>query len=144
MAFHSPSSTSTSSSTYAPATPTYTPLNPCPDANNTLYISPLSSHQENSTSSTAGNNFTRYCDVNSPLDSATNAAKISEAFVYSLDDCVELCASLNFWANDSDCTVAVYDAEGSRPGNCVVGRAEGVKFGGLDQRQGVAVAVLDI
>jgi hypothetical protein len=64
--------------------------------------------------------------------------------VYSLDDCVELCASLNFWASDKNCTVAVYDVNGSRPGNCVVGRAAGAQVGDLDGKEGIAVAMLSI
>jgi hypothetical protein len=140
------SATPTTSSVYLAATPTYMPLNPCPDANNTLYTSPLSSrlNDSNSTSKAAGLNFTRYCDVESPLDSVTNASKISEAFVYSLDDCIELCASLNFWASDKNCTVAVYDVNGSRPGNCFVGSATSVQVEDLGEKDGIAIAILNV
>jgi len=137
---------STSSSTYQPTIPTYTPLDACPDANNTLYTN---SQADRSTSdstaekNTAGLTFTRYCDVASPLDGNAKASTLSEAFVYSLDDCIELCASLNYWANEASCTVAVYDVKGSRPGNCWVGKAEGVVgVSDLEEKDGVAVAVL--
>jgi hypothetical protein len=140
------SATPMTTSTYLAATPTYTPLNPCPDANNTSYTSPLSSRLDdsNSTSKTGGLNFTRYCDVGSPLDNVTNASRLSEAFVYSLDDCIELCASLNFWASDRNCTVAVYDVNGTRPGNCFVGRVAGVQIGDLGEKDGTAIAILNV
>jgi hypothetical protein len=93
---------------------------------------------------TVGLTFSRYCDVATPLDGNTKASTLSEAFVYSLDDCIELCASLNYWANEASCTIAVYDIKGSRPGNCWVGRSEGVTgVGDLEEKDdGVAVAVL--
>ena len=132
---------SSSSSTYQPTIPTYTPLDACPDANNTVYTS---SQADRTSDSTAGLTFTRYCDVASPLDGNTKASTLSEAFVYSFDDCIELCASLNYWANEANCTVAVYDVKGSRPGNCWVGKSEGVEgVGDLEEKDnGVAVAVL--
>jgi len=148
---HSHSSTptsamSSSSSGYQPTIPTYTPLNACPDANNTLYTSSQADRSSDSTAEkkTAGLTFTRYCDVASPLDGNAKTSTLSEAFVYSLDDCIELCASLNYWANDANCNVAVYDVKGSRPGNCWVGSAEGVVGAGdLEEgKDGVAVAVL--
>ena len=135
---------SSSSSSYQPTIPTYTPLDPCPAANNTLYTSSQADRQSDSTVETAGLNFTRYCDVASPLDGNVKAFTLSEAFVYSLDDCIEVCASLNYWANDANCTVAVYDVKGIRPGNCWVGRSERVvSIGDLEEEEdGVAVAVL--
>lgn len=89
--------------------------------------------------------FTRYCNVNSPFESSSTGAakKLSEAFVYSIDDCIEICASFNFWGNKTNCTMAVYDVKGSRPGNCWVGSANGVKVGESEEEDGFAVAVLD-
>lgn len=138
---------SSSSSGYQPTIPTFTPLDACPDANNTLYTSSQADRASDSTAekTTAGLTFTRYCDVASPLDGNANvkASTLSEAFVYSLDDCIELCASLNYWADEAKCTVAAYDAKGSRPGNCWVGRAEGVSgVGDLEEKDGVAVALV--
>ena len=102
------SAMSSSSSGYEPTIPTYTPLNACPDANNTLYTSSQADRTSDSTAekTTAGLTFTRFCDVASPLDRNAKASTLSEAFVYSLDDCIELCASLNYWADDIKCTVA--------------------------------------
>ena len=62
--------------------------------------------------------------------------------MYSLEDCIEVCASLNFWAGNSDCAFAAYDAKGSRPGNGWGGKAEGLKVGDLKEKDGMAVAVL--
>lgn len=76
------------------------------------------------------------------MDGVRGASTLSEAFAYSLDDCIEVCASLNYWASDKNCTVAVYDAKGSRPGNCWVGGFEGVSIGDLEEKDGVAVAIL--
>lgn len=143
--FHSSSPTSASPSSfssYRATVPTYVPLNPCPDANDTTYTSPLSNRQSDSASKTAGLKFTRYCDVDSPVDGVKSASTLSEAFVYSLDDCVEVCASLNYWAGNQNCTVAVYDVKGSRPGNCWVGGFEGVSIEDLQDKDGVAVAIL--
>lgn len=63
--------------------------------------------------------------------------------MYSFQDCIELCASLNFWGGNADCGFAAYEAKGSRPGNCWVGKAEGLKVGDLGEKDGMAVAVLD-
>jgi hypothetical protein len=139
------SAMSSSSPDYQPTIPTYTPLNACPDANNTRYTSSQVDRTSDSPAEkTVGLTFTRYCDVASPLDGNVKAATLSETFVYSLDDCIELCASLNYWANEAKCTVAVYDVKGSRPGNCWVGRSESLT--GVDDLEekddGVAVAVL--
>ena len=89
----------------------------------------------------AGLNFTKYCDFASPL-SSPNARHISEAFVYSFSDCVEVCAAYNFWNADSNCTVAVYQATASRPGNCWVGSASDVSVSSLNVQQGNDVAIL--
>lgn len=140
------SAMSSSSSGYQPTIPTYTPLDACPDANNTLYTSSQADRASDSKAEkTAGLTFTRYCDVASPLDGNGNAkaSMLSEAFVYSLDDCIELCASLNYWAGEAKCTVAAYDVKGSRHGNCWVGSAEGVAgVGDLEEKEGVAVALV--
>lgn len=90
--------------------------------------------------SDAGLNFTKYCDVDSPL-SNTGAKTLSEAFVYSFSDCVEVCASLNFYAGDGNCSVAVYQPNADRPGNCWVGSAN-TTFSQLGAKTGIDVALL--
>ena len=62
--------------------------------------------------------------------------------MYSLDDCIEVCASLNYWGSDKNCTVAVYDVKASRPGNCWVGKTESVNVADLQEKDGMAVAML--
>jgi hypothetical protein len=76
------------------------------------------------------------------LDGVTSAPTLLEAFVYSLDDCIEVCASLNYRASDKNCTVAVYDVKGSRPGNCWAGSSEVVNVADLHEKDGMAVAIL--
>lgn len=90
----------------------------------------------------AGLTFTKYCDFASPLTTQTGAKRIAEAFVYSFSDCVELCAGTNFWNANSNCTVAVYQPQGSRPGNCWVGNAESVSVDDLERQEGTDVAML--
>jgi len=68
---------------------------------------------------------------------------ISEAFVYSFSDCIEACASYNFWGENSNCTVAVYTPSASRPGNCWVGSASDVTIASLSVKKGTDVALLE-
>lgn len=128
-----------STSTFSAATPTYTPLSDCPDSNNTAYTSSFA--QESSSNKRSGLHFTKYCDLSNPL-SEGGAQRISEAFVYSFSDCIEVCAGYNFWNGGSNCTVAVYQSGGSRPGNCWVGHASDVKASSLNETQGTDVALL--
>lgn len=62
--------------------------------------------------------------------------------MYTFKDCIELCASANFWSQSANCSVAVYEPEASRPGNCWVGEADGVRVGELNGKEGVEVALL--
>lgn len=136
-----PSSTAVTSTFSAP-TPTYTPLSDCPASNNTRYISSFAAGTSGSVTSGTGLNFTKYCDLESPL-TTTNARTISEAFVYSFSDCIEVCAGYNFWAAGSNCTVAVYQPTGTRPGNCWVGSVSVEHgIGGLSVKEGMDVALL--
>lgn len=140
-----PSATvSAAAGTYSGPTPTYQPLDSCPSANNTSYTSNYTRNLDISESSdTANLTFTLHCDLESPLSgNISDATTLSETFVYSLQDCIELCASLNFWAGTADCSFAAYEAKGSRPGNCWVGKAEGLRVEDLEEKDGVAVAVL--
>lgn len=134
-------------STFSAPVPTYIPLGSCPDANNTLFTSTLAKNRNNdhstsTTTSSPGLNFTTYCDVESPLTSLSSASTLSQAFVYSFDDCIEICASVNFWSRSSNCSVAVYEPKASRPANCWVGEADRVGYGELKEVVGVEVAIL--
>lgn len=56
--------------------------------------------------------FTRICGADEDTDN------IGSAFVYSLDDCIEVCAGLNFWPGDRRCSSVTYRPTGSPPVNC--------------------------
>ena len=62
--------------------------------------------------------------------------------MYSFQDCIELCASLNFRTGNADCGFAAYEANGSRPGNCWVGKAEELSVDDLEEVDGMAVAII--
>lgn len=135
------SASPTVASAFIAPTPTYSPLSDCPQSNNTFYTSSLSSGAFGTVRPAAGLNFTKYCDVDSPL-SNPGAKTLSEAFVYSLSDCVEVCASLNFYAGNANCSVAVYQANDDRPGNCWVGLANAT-LSQLGAKTGTDVALLE-
>jgi len=133
--------TPTSTSTFSAATPTYTPLSDCPASNNTSYTSTYASGASGTVPSTAGLTFTKYCDRAGPA----SADHIAAAFVYSFSDCVEVCAGLNFRSAGRNCTVAVYQADGKRPGNCWVGGTQAqqpVDLASLGAATGTDVALL--
>ena len=137
------SATATTASSYTAPTPTYTPISDCPQSNNTLYTSSFASGRSGTVPASASLNFTRYCDLKSPL-TGSNAVVLSEAYAYSFVDCIEVCASLNFWAGNSQCSVAVYGATAGRPGNCWVGSTNAtVQVASLAANEGTDVAVLN-
>jgi hypothetical protein len=140
--------TTTSASTTVLSTPTFTPLSACPTANNTIFISTISNTSSliglvsNTTvPAAAGVSFTRYCDANTPAD----FKPLSSGFVYTLDDCIELCAAYSVYttgAAAATCNVAVYDVEQARPVNCVIGSTLAAANSlGIDG--GLAVALLE-
>ena len=128
-------------STFSAAVPTYTPLNDCPASDNTGYTSSFAQGSSGDVPDHAGLQFTKHCDLSNPL-SANGSKRIAEAFVYSFSDCVEVCAGYNFWNDGSNCTVAVYQPSGGRPGNCWVGNAGHVQATELKVTQGTEVAIL--
>lgn len=145
LTIYSPSGTTSapsSSTTFVAPTPTYTPLSDCPQSNDTTYSSTFLQGDSGDVPPGAGLTFTKYCDFESPLTTQTGALRTAEAFVYSFSDCIELCASSNFYDANSNCTVAVYQPDGTRPGNCWVGNAAGVSLGELDKQDGTDVAML--
>jgi hypothetical protein len=86
--------------------------------------------------------YTRYCDVHTPTDFKT----LSSGFVYTFEDCIELCAGYSGYTPGGDgksCNVAVYDVQQVRPVNCVVG-SMGVAAEGLGVGGGLAVALLKV
>lgn len=70
---------------------------------------------------------------------------MAEAYVYDFNDCIEVCASYNFWHDAANCTVAVYQPDAARPGNCWIGAFDvsgGVSS--LSQSDGTDVALLQV
>ncbi|KAH0370551.1 hypothetical protein KCU65_g2580, partial [Aureobasidium melanogenum] len=134
--------TATTASTTALSTPTFIPLSACPSANNTLYTSSPSNSSlipsaDNTT--TVNLTYTRYCDANTPTD----FKPLTSGFVYTFDDCIELCATYNAYASGApSCNVAVYDVQQARPVNCVVGSAQNASVESLGVDGGLAVALL--
>jgi hypothetical protein len=137
----------TSASTTALSTPTFVPLSACPTANNTIFISTVSNTSSligsatNNTAPVGGSAYTRYCDVNTPAD----FKPLTSGFVYTFDDCIEMCATFNVYSTSSaptTCNVAIYDVEQARPVNCVVGSTQVAATQGLGVDGGLAIALL--
>ncbi|KAG9999467.1 hypothetical protein KCU78_g15891, partial [Aureobasidium melanogenum] len=138
------SATSTTASTTALSTPTFVPLSACPTANNTLYTSSVSNNSSlvpssDNTTAPVELTYTRYCDAKPPVD----FKPLTSGFVYTFDDCIELCATYNAYASGpTSCNVAVYDVQQARPINCVVGSAQNASVESLGVDGGLAVALL--
>ncbi|KAH0346799.1 hypothetical protein KCU83_g7132, partial [Aureobasidium melanogenum] len=138
------SATSTIASTTALSTPTFVPLSACPNANNTLYTSSSSNSSSlipssDNTTAPVELTYTRYCDAKPPAD----FKPLTSGFVYTFDDCIELCATYNAYAGEStSCNMAVYDVQQARPVNCVVGSAQNASSESLGVDGGLAVALL--
>jgi len=102
-----------------------TPTSNCPTSNHTIYTS-LYTSDLNVSAVTSEDllslTFTKYCSLSSPLDAPGYATTtLTAAYVYTFNDCIELCAAYNFWANNTVCGYATYQAQAARPGNCWVG-----------------------
>ncbi|KAI1362152.1 hypothetical protein F5Y08DRAFT_341974 [Xylaria arbuscula] len=92
-----PSSTDTS--------PTPTPSSDCPQSNLTVYTSEFTSGSQGPITSSMGLSFQKQCSI----DPTGN--NIAEVAVASFERCIELCASLNFWANNKDCVGVSFSRE---------------------------------
>ncbi|CZT02544.1 hypothetical protein WAI453_002083 [Rhynchosporium graminicola] len=118
----SSTSTSTSTTTFS-STPTITAFPAPSDAcqNGTTYNSLFKTGENGIPSAGTGLTFTRLCGRGAVL---TN---IGSAFVYSLEDCIEICAGINFWPRNRNCTSVVYRPVGKgRPVNCWAAGKTGV------------------
>jgi hypothetical protein len=103
------------SSTAASASPAqFTPSTDCPNSNGTTYTSLFAQGKDGTPAPGAGLTFQKYCNLGFP----GGMIKLAEAWVYSFNDCIELCASINFWAGNSSCQGANYWLAGTKPGNC--------------------------
>ncbi|KAH0129863.1 hypothetical protein KCU67_g16975, partial [Aureobasidium melanogenum] len=134
------SATSSTASTTALSTPTFVPLSACPIANNTLYTSSVSNNSSlipssDNTTAPVELTYTRYCNADTPAD----FKPLTSGFVYTFDDCIELCATYNVYAGrPTSCNVAVYDVQQARPINCVVGSAQNASVESLGVDGGLA------
>lgn len=105
------SSHSTSSSAAGSPSPTIVHSSDCPTSNGTSY---------NSMSFASGNNgpipdgaenglkFVKVCGT-----SLRGGSNIAQGVVATLDECIDLCASYNFWSGTTNCTSASYNSVGS-------------------------------
>jgi hypothetical protein len=139
---HSSATTSTTpsasaTSTYSAATPTFSPISGC--SNSTLFTS---TYAQGLSGSSAGLNFTAYCNYGNLLDN-TKASNASQAYVYSFADCMEVCAGFNYLHDNNNCTIAVYQSSAARPSNCWVGSLDGVTASSLVADEGMDVALLE-
>lgn len=130
--------TADATSTYAAPVPTYSVLNDCPQSNNTVFTASAAS-----SSSSIPSNFIRHCGLASPL-AEEGAKTLSQAFVYSFDDCIDVCAGMNYWGGNDTCNVAAFAFDASRPANCFVGFANISKGpSAFAAQNGINVALLD-
>jgi len=91
-------------------------------ANGTKYTSLYTSGTSGQVYPSQGLHFTKLCST----DQRSNVNNIAEAWVYTFEDCIELCASINFWSNSSICIGVAYKGDGlERPGNCWTHNATG-------------------
>ncbi|KAH6711248.1 hypothetical protein BKA61DRAFT_579060 [Leptodontidium sp. MPI-SDFR-AT-0119] len=110
----SSSTTQTSTSTSSPTpSPTTFPAPSKDCQNGTTYNSLFQTGENGGVPPGAGLTFTRLCGQNADINN------IGSAFVYSLDDCIEICAGINFWPGNRRCTSVIYRPEGKgKPVNC--------------------------
>ncbi|KIN05426.1 hypothetical protein OIDMADRAFT_51237 [Oidiodendron maius Zn] len=115
---------STASNTAATSSATFTPTTDCPTSNLTAYNSMFLSGDSGTVVSGAALNFQKFCGFK-----GSNLNNIGESFVTTFDDCIETCASINFWAGNSSCYAAAFTLNGNRPGNCWAQSKEGTVSG---------------
>ena len=117
------------------------PTTDCPESNGTSYDSLFSTGSSGGVPTGAGNSLSleRFCD----LDVTNNLGEnLAEAVVYTLADCIELCASYNFWRNCGNCTVAAYRVtNAASPGNFWVSTGSGAGKVTLAQSPGLSLAL---
>ncbi|KAI0413179.1 hypothetical protein F5X98DRAFT_378985 [Xylaria grammica] len=100
-------SRSTTPSSTAPASPTPTFSTDCPSSNRTTYTSRFGTGGDGAVTPAMGLTFRKLCAVD------RTAANVAQATVASFDLCIEVCASLNFWANSAAACTAVAYAVGN-------------------------------
>ncbi|OCL03563.1 hypothetical protein AOQ84DRAFT_392203 [Glonium stellatum] len=109
---HSRFSSSFSMSTPSSAAPIATPSSDCPSTNGTIYTSLFANGKSGTVPSGAGLKFLKLCSVEQ------YGFNLAEGYFMTFDECIELCASLNFFNKNSNCLGVTFIANGTQPGNC--------------------------
>lgn len=105
--------------------PTGTIVDDCPDQADKVYRSDLFYNEGLSTARKLHLTFTKRCGRR------LMGQVLAQAFFFSIHDCIELCAGLNYW-NGSDvayCTSVLFVSNAPRPANC---QAFGGPYGAVD------------
>jgi hypothetical protein len=89
-----------------------------PFSNNTVYHSLFQTGSNGAPGSNAGLDYIIYCNMNFVPGLGLH---LTQVYAVSFDDCIEACASYNFWGDTTDCEQVAYKLDGSRPGNCWIG-----------------------
>jgi hypothetical protein len=110
-----PSSSSSSASQSSIPNPTLSPTSDC--SNGSTYQSLFQNGENGPASLSAGLTFTMLCST-VQVDYST-AFNLASAYVYTFEDCIEVCAGINFWYGDRHFLgVSFKAATGTRPVNC--------------------------
>lgn len=86
------------------------PISDCKE--NNTYTSRFTDGQDGLPSSGAGLKFEMKC--NKDVDPAGDSQNLAQVYLPSFDQCMELCASINFWSNSKKCVGARYNRVNSR------------------------------
>jgi len=83
----------------------------CPSSNGSTYQSVFASFY-GTPAAEAGLTFIMQCSTE------TAATNIAQAYFTNFNDCIELCASMNYWNQDRNCAGVSFHLEMDPPGNC--------------------------
>ena len=111
------SATQTPTSSGAPSAST-TVTTTCPFSNNTVYSSQFNTGANGTPGPNAGLDYVIYCNMNFATGVGPHLAQV---YAITFTDCIEACASYNFWGDTTDCEQVAYKLDGNRPGNCWIG-----------------------
>ncbi|KAL3460001.1 hypothetical protein BJX64DRAFT_290651 [Aspergillus heterothallicus] len=103
---------STASATQSASTSTSTTghYSDCPSSNGTDYTSTMFTSGESGDVPDGAKNglkFSKICGFD------VQGTNLAEADFSTFDECIDLCASYNFWSGSTDCNVASYNNEGT-------------------------------
>jgi hypothetical protein len=122
-------SSPTSSSTTLPL-----PTRDCPNSDGTTFKSAYTLGSQGDVPEAAGLHFVKHCSAGHPGNT------IATGYFQSFDRCIELCASLNFWAKNRGCVSVDYKFQGAKePTNCW---AHNSTIGGRNAENDIDSAIL--